>query len=209
MQAGSVVMISGPSGAGKSSVARQLALGSPRERTVHLHTDDFYAAIVKGFIEPFRPEAHAQNIVVVEAFTACAKRFAQGGFEVVVDGVVGPWFIDRWQALAREGFDVHYIVLRPDEPTTLARATARTSPDALTDPHAIRQIREGFANLGPFEPHALDSTALSLAATVAQVRAHVNGRTRLLAGATERAGSRGPHGTGGGGAVSPPTGPFR
>ena len=183
MHAGSVVMISGPAGAGKSSVARQLALSSPRERTVHLHTDDFYGAIVKGFIEPFRPEAHAQNIVVVEAFTSCAKRFAQSGFEVVVDGVIGPWFIDRWQALAREGFDVHYIVLRPDEPTTLARATARTAPDALTDPHAIRQIREGFANLGPFELHALDTTTLTLAATVAQVRADVNARTRLLAGA--------------------------
>jgi predicted kinase len=182
VHAGSVVMISGPSGAGKSSVARQLALGSPREHAVHLHTDDFYGAIVKGFIEPFRPEAHAQNIVVVEAFTACAKRFAQGGFEVVVDGVVGPWFIDRWQALARQGFDVHYIVLRPDEPTTLARATARTAPDALTDASAIRQIREGFANLGPFEPHALDTTALTLAATVARVRADVNARTRLLAG---------------------------
>jgi predicted kinase len=181
MPAGSVVMISGPSGAGKSSVARQLALSSPRERTVHLHTDDFYGAIVKGFIEPFRPEANAQNVVVVEAFTACAKRFAQGGFEVVVDGVVGPWFLDRWQALARDGFDVHYIVLRPDEPTTLARATARTTAEALTDPGAIRKIREGFANLGRFEAHVLDTTALTLAATVVQVRSDVNARTRLLA----------------------------
>ena len=180
MHAGSVVMISGPSGAGKSSVARQLALRSPRERTVHLHTDDFYGAIVKGFIEPFRPEAHPQNIVVVEAFTACAKRFAQGGFEVVVDGVIGPWFIDRWQALARDGFDIHYIVLRPDEPTTLARATARTAPDALTDPRAIRQIREAFANLGPFEPHAFDTTALTLGATVERVQADVSAGTKRL-----------------------------
>jgi hypothetical protein len=34
---------------------------------------------------------------VVEAFTASAKRFAQGGFEVVVDGVVGPWFLEAWR----------------------------------------------------------------------------------------------------------------
>jgi adenylate kinase family enzyme len=180
MPAGPVVMISGPSGAGKSSVARQLAIRSPRERTVHLHTDDFYGAIVKGFIEPFRPEANAQNIVVVEAFTASAKRFAQGGFEVVVDGVVGPWFLDHWQALAREGFDVHYIVLRPDEPTTLARATARTAAEALTDPDAIRKIREAFANLGRFEAHVLDTTALTLAATVARVQADVSAGTKRL-----------------------------
>jgi predicted kinase len=181
MQPGSVVLVSGPSGAGKSSVARQLAQTSPCQRAVHLHTDDFYAAIVKGFIDPTLPGAHSQNTVLVEAFAASARRFAEGGFEVVVDGVVGPWFLDRWQALARAGFDVHYIVLRPDQATTLARATSRTAPNALTDPRAINQIYEALANLGPFELHALDTTTLSLEATVTRVRVAVNSRTHVLA----------------------------
>ena len=182
MDAGSIVMVSGPAGAGKSSVARLLAQTSPRDRAVHLHTDDFYAAIAKGFVDPRLAEAHAQNTIVVEAFTASAKRFAQGGFQVVVDGVVGPWFLGPWQALAREGFDVHYIVLRPDRPTTLARGIARTTPSALTDAQALTDIWQAFADLGPFEPHALDTTALSLEQTVNQARATVNERTRILPG---------------------------
>lgn len=177
-----VVLVSGPAGAGKSSVARQLAQASAHECAVHLHTDDFYAAIVKGFIEPVRPEAQAQNTVVVEAFTASAKRFAQGGFDVVVDGVVGPWFLEPWQALVRAGLDVHYIVLRPNQSTTLARGTSRTAPGALTDARVISHIWRAFADLGPFEPHAIDTTALTLEQTLAQVRAAVTQRTRLLRG---------------------------
>jgi chloramphenicol 3-O-phosphotransferase len=182
MPLGRVVLISGPAGAGKSSTARQLALASVYERAVHLHTDDFYAAIVKGFIDPTRPEAHSQNVVVVEAFTASARRFAQGGFEVVVDGVVGPWFLEPWQALVREGIDVHYLVLRPDQPTTLARGTNRSAPGALTDARAIGDIWQAFANLAAFEAHALDTTTLTLEATLAQVRADVSHGTKLLRG---------------------------
>jgi chloramphenicol 3-O-phosphotransferase len=179
---GRVVLVSGPAGAGKSSVARQLAQASLGERAVHLHTDDFYAAIVKGFLDPRSAEAHAQNVVVVEAFTASAKRFAQGGFEVVVDGVVGPWFLEPWQALVREGIDVHYIILRPDQATTLARGTTRTAPGALTDARAIGDIWQAFADLGPFEAHALDTTTLALEETLAQVRADVSQGTKRLRG---------------------------
>jgi predicted kinase len=182
MPPGPVVIVSGPAGAGKSSIARQLAQASLGERAVHLHTDDFYAAIVKGFIDPTRTEAHAQNVVVVEAFTASARRFAQGGFHVVVDGVVGPWFLEPWQALVREGIDVHYIVLRPDQPTTLARGTTRNTPGALTDARALGDIWQAFADLGPFEPHALDTTTLTLEKTLAQVRADVSHGTKRLRG---------------------------
>ena len=43
---GSILLVAGPPGAGKSTVA---ALVADRfERSVHLHTDDFYAWIARG-----------------------------------------------------------------------------------------------------------------------------------------------------------------
>ena len=49
----------GPPGAGKSTVAAPVAAGF--ERSVHLHTDDFYAWIARGYVEPWRPSRYDQN----------------------------------------------------------------------------------------------------------------------------------------------------
>jgi predicted kinase len=180
MASGSVVIVSGAPGAGKSSVARRLAETSPFDQAVHLHTDDFYASIVKGFIEPWRTEAQAQNTAVMAALVASSARYAEGGFEVVVDGIVGPWFLEPWLALAGADTDVHYAVLRPDQATTLARGTSRTTPGALTDAAVISQMWRQFAELGAFEAHALDTSALTLDETVTRLRLAVNERHLLL-----------------------------
>ena len=29
---------------------------------------------------------------------------------VIVDGIVGPWFLEPWRARVREDYEVHYIV---------------------------------------------------------------------------------------------------
>ena len=65
----------------------------------------------KGAIPPHLPESNEQNLVVIEAFLEAAKRYARGGYDVIVDGIVGPWFLEPWRALVREDYEVHYIVL--------------------------------------------------------------------------------------------------
>ena len=68
------------------------------------------------------PESNEQNLVVIEAFLEAAKRYARGGYDVIVDGIVGPWFLEPWRALVREDYEVHYIVLRASKEETMKRA---------------------------------------------------------------------------------------
>jgi hypothetical protein len=89
---GQLVLVDGPPGAGKSAVARIVATAAPRP-TVHLHTDSFYAWIRSGFVPPYLPQARAQNEVVTTVMTGAACAYAQGGYDVIVDGIIGPWLL--------------------------------------------------------------------------------------------------------------------
>ncbi|MGW6917804.1 AAA family ATPase [Kitasatospora sp. NPDC054939] len=165
--AGAVVVLTGPPGAGKSTVSPLLA--DVLHPSVHLHTDDFWAAIRRGYVAPYLPHAHRQNATVLTVIAQAAFGFATGGYQVVVDGVVGPWFLDAFRREARAtGAALHYVVLRPDLDTTLHRATGR-GPDALTDPDPVRSLHGQFADLGPLERHALDSSALDAPTTAGTV----------------------------------------
>jgi predicted kinase len=175
---GRIVSVSGPPGAGKSSIARRLATGSAEPRAVHLHTDDFYAYIKKGFVAPWRPESQSQNITVMNALAGAAATYAKDGYEVVADGIVGPWFFDPWRAAATaHDLDLRYILLMPDEATAVARGTARTEPGAMTDETVIRTMWGHFTTFASDPANVLDTTGQSVEETYAAVQ------TGLAAGA--------------------------
>ncbi|WP_192809341.1 AAA family ATPase [Actinomadura montaniterrae] len=156
---GTVTVLTGPCGAGKSTVARLLA--GRLAPSVRLHGDDFFAVIAQGAIPPYLPEAQRQNETVVAVQAAAAAGYAAGGYHVVFDGVIGPWFLGPFRrAAAGAGVPLHYVVLRPDRDTVLARATGR-GPGALTEPGPVLRMFEEFADLGEHEPRVLDSAALT------------------------------------------------
>ncbi|MGV0742310.1 AAA family ATPase [Mycolicibacterium sp. XJ870] len=176
---GELIILTGPPGAGKTTIA-ELVASAPAKPTVHLTTDQFYRAIRAGYIPPYLPEAHGQNEVVIDAIVGAVEAYTRGGFDVVVDGIVGPWFLAPFQNLAaKAGLVLSYIVLRPPVETALQRAQARSGDD-LKDPDAITGLHRAFTELGELESHVIDNCSLDAAATAETVRRAISsGRYRL------------------------------
>jgi dephospho-CoA kinase len=180
MNQGRIIIITGSPGTGKSTTASLLARESDMDKSVHMHTDDFYHYLSKGAIPPYLPEANEQNLVVIEAFLEAAKRYARGGYDVIVDGIIGPWFLEPWQSLIQEHYEVHYIILRASKEETLKRAVERSKLDRKTNIELVETMWEQFCNLGIYESNVIDTTTYSIQETVSAVQEKIANGTALL-----------------------------
>lgn len=147
----SIVILTGAPGTGKTTVASHLARASPQG--LHLPADLFFSFPAHP-ISPYRPAAREQNTAIMAALAHTAAAFASHGYEVFLEGILGPWFLP---VLAREilahGHAAEYVVLRAPLETTLERVHAREG-DARH--HVVRQMHAAFAELGPYDRHAVD-----------------------------------------------------
>lgn len=149
-----LIVVTGPPGVGKSTVSRIVA--STFEPSAHLRMDDFLAAVAGGRVDPWLAEAAPQNDVVGRAAVAAAMQFLAGDYTVVLEGTVFPEaFEELAAACSNLDIPLHYVVLRADRATCLARAETRDGV-RMTDEHSTR-LHDRFEGLGVRERHVVDA----------------------------------------------------
>ena len=163
---GRVIVVTGPPGAGKSTVSEGLALRLSPSALVQ--GDQFFGFLRAGAIDPWLEEAARQNEDVIEAGAASVGRLARR-FEVVYDGVVGPWLLPAF--VGGTGLQsVDYVILLPPLAVCLDRVKTRMS-HGFNDPAATEHMWNDFQrSVVGFERHVIDGTAdpAELAYTIAQ-----------------------------------------
>ena len=150
MNQGRIIVITGSPGTGKTTTASIVAKESNMDKSVHMH------------------------------FLEAAKRYARGGYDVIVDGIVGPWFLEPWRALVREDYEVHYIVLRASKEETMKRAVDRSKLDRKTNVELVETMWEQFCNLGIYESNVIETTNYSIQEVVFAVKEKISSGAALL-----------------------------
>ena len=171
-------IIGGPPGAGKTTTTALLV--AAYQKGVHIRGDDFWHYIGPGFIKPWLPSSDDQNAVVMSAIASAASCYVNGGYETIVDGGVGPWFLDPFIEVAgASGLGLDYVILRPQREVALRRALERTD-GGLTDREPVLHMHEEFSSLGEAERHVVDSSSMSPEETARIIRSGLDsGRFRV------------------------------
>jgi cytidylate kinase len=160
----SLVILTGSPGTGKTTVAARLAKTKPRG--LHIPSDIFYTFPAHP-ISPYRPASLEQNTAIVAAVTRTSSTFAGRGYDVILDGIFGPWFLPVVAAELRSTqLAVHYVVLQAPLEITLRRVQDRIGHQK---DHVVRQLHTAFRDLGAYATHVVDTGSRDADAVAAEL----------------------------------------
>jgi predicted kinase len=167
-----VLLLTGSPGCGKTTVAPLVA--DRHEPSVCLDLDWFFAKVRRGFVEPWRGEAHTQNRVILGAAAEAVAAFAEGGYFTVADGILYPFMLDLFaEACAPRGIALNYAVLRAPINVVQQRVQDRRSePEhlaALADAGVVGDLWAQFESHGVEERHRVDSGGRSPGAVAEEI----------------------------------------
>jgi hypothetical protein len=155
--------------------------------SVHVQSDAFMAFIANGWVDPSVPEAAHQHHVVGGALAVTAMQFAAGGYTTVVDGHLFPKGVEGFAAASgQRGLALHYVVLRADLDTCLARAGNKSERRWPLDPVPFADTHARFGELGAYETHVVDATGTPDDVAAAVFSAFLAGRTAVTGHAPDR-----------------------
>ena len=163
----SVMIVGGCPGCGKSSVSRLLADSDPRG--VHIASDRFFDFLAHK-LDPSLPEAKAQNETVVSAYVTAASIYADGGYSVYLDGVIGPWLFPLISPILPH-FD--FVLLHAPLDVALRRVAQRDGQGSATA-GVVRRMHHQFSDIiCDYQPHLLHTGDAELEATAGEIRSRL------------------------------------
>jgi cytidylate kinase len=148
----SFTIVSGSPGSGKTTLCERLARDAPAG--LHIPSDVFYSFAAHP-IDPTQSESQSQNEAIMHALGAASRAFLLAGYDVYLDGIVGPWFLPTVLEEIPAGIRVDYILLTADSRTSVERVREREGFDLS---ERVLSTHQHFVDLGPYEANRIDTT---------------------------------------------------
>ena len=87
--------------------------------------------------------------------TRTAAAFAGRGYQVILEGIFGPWFLPVVaDELRPTRLAVHHVVLHAPLDVALSRVQRRIGHER---DHVVQQLYAAFRDLGPYAAHVVDT----------------------------------------------------